>query len=108
MTNRLNVVVFVLIGLLLIGQVAAYLIAPAAWLAFVNRLPLILAQIGFWGPICLIVAAVFVAVTLRMLGFRTLAEIRTESVEENNPAPAIVFTGTFIASLLFLLLVIRP
>jgi len=29
-------------------------------------------------------------------------------VEDNNPAPAIVFVGTLIASILFLMVVIRP
>jgi hypothetical protein len=37
-----------------------------------------------------------------------LEEIRLESVEQNNPTPAIVFVGTLIASLLFLMMVIRP
>ena len=46
--------------------------------------------------------------TLRLLGFTSLEEIRGESVEQNNPTPAIVFVGTLIASLLFLALIIRP
>jgi hypothetical protein len=45
---------------------------------------------------------------LRLLGFRSLVEIRAESVEQNNPTPAIIFVGTLIASILFLMLVIRP
>lgn len=45
---------------------------------------------------------------MRLLGFNTLDEIRQESVEQNNPTPAIIFVGTLIASLLFLTLVIRP
>jgi hypothetical protein len=98
----------VLIAALVIGQVLAYIVAPASWSAFINRLPVIVSQIAFWGPICAIVAAVFVFITLRLLGFRSLVEIRAESVEQNNPTPAIIFVGTLIASILFLMLVIRP
>jgi hypothetical protein len=94
-------------GLLVIGQLVAYLLAPASWSIFVARLPVILSMIAFWGPIVAIVAAVFVVVTMRLLGFTSLAEIREESVGQNNPAPAIVFVGTLIASLIFLGLVIR-
>jgi hypothetical protein len=43
-----------------------------------------------------------------MLGFDSLEEIRQEAVEQNNPTPAILFVGTLIASILFLMLVIRP
>jgi hypothetical protein len=64
-------------------------------------------MIAFWGPIVAIVASAFVVVTMRLLGFESLAEIRQESVEQNNPAPAIVFAGTLLASLVFLGLVIR-
>ncbi len=39
--------------------------------------------------------------------FDSLAEIRSESVEQNNPTPAILFVGTLIASVLFLSLIIR-
>lgn len=93
---------------LVIGQVGAFVMAPTSWAAFAARLPIILAQIGFWGPICAIFSAAFVFLTFRLLGFETLEEIRHESVEQNNPAPAIVFVGTLIASILFLSLVIRP
>ena len=48
-------------------------------------------MIAFWGPIVAIVAAAFVVITMRLLGFELLAEIRQELVEQNNPAPAIVF-----------------
>lgn len=108
MRSRTTLLLFVLIAALVIGQVLVYVVAPASWLAFVNRLPVILSQIAFWGPICAIVAAAFVFMTLRLLGFRSLAEIRAESVEQNNPTPAIIFVGTLIASILFLMLVIRP
>jgi hypothetical protein len=92
---------------LILGQVVAYLVAPASWTIFIARLPIILSMIAFWGPIVAIVAAAFVVVTMRLLGFESLAEIRQESVEQNNPAPAIVFAGTLLASLIFLGLVIR-
>ncbi len=108
MQNRVAVILIVLIAALVIGQALAYVIAPASWLAFVNRVPVILSQVAFWGPICAIVSAAFVFVILRVLGFHSLAEIRAESVEQNNPTPAIIFVGTLIASMLFLLLVIRP
>jgi hypothetical protein len=62
----------------------------------------------FQGPIIALVAGLFVYGTLRLLGFASLDEIRQESVEQNNPTPAIVFVGTLIASILFLMLIIRP
>ena len=96
-----------LAGALVLGQVIAYILAPASWSIFVGRLPVILSMIAFWGPVVAIVAAAFVVITMRLLGFGSLAEIRQESVEQNNPAPAIVFVGTLIASLIFLGLVIR-
>lgn len=108
MRNRFAVGLIGLLILLVGGQVVSYLIAPASWTVFVARLPVILSQIAFWGPICALVAALFVYLTLRLLGFKSLEEIRAESVEQNNPTPAIVFGGTLIASLLFLMLVIRP
>lgn len=97
-----------LAGALALGQIVAYFLAPASWTAFVARLPVVLSMIAFWGPIVAIVAAAFVVITMRLLGFDSLAEIRQESVEQNNPAPAIVFVGTLVASLIFLGLVIRP
>jgi hypothetical protein len=109
MQNRsLTVGLIILVAALVVGQVAAFLLAPAAWADYLSRLPVILAQIAFWGPICAIVSAGFVVITLRLLGFGSLEEIRKESVEQNNPAPAIIFVGTLIASILFLTLVIRP
>ena len=109
MKNRtLLVGLITLIAALVIGQVLSFLIARNSWAIFVARLPVILSQIAFWGPICAIFSAGFVFLTLRLLGFETLEEIRAESVEQNNPTPAIVFVGTLIASILFLSLVIRP
>ena len=97
-----------LLVLLLVGQGISFLIAPDSWRAFTARLPVILSMIAYWGPIIALVAGLFVWSTLRLLGFSSLEEIRLESVEQNNPAPAIVFVGTLIASILFLMLVIRP
>jgi hypothetical protein len=98
----------VLLAALVVGQVVAFAIAPNSWRSFVEKLPVILSMIAFWGPIVALIAAGFVWTTLRLLGFRSLEEIRIESVEQNNPAPAIVFVGTLVASILFLMLVIRP
>lgn len=97
-----------LLAAVVIGQIAAFALAPDSWRSFVARLPIILSMIAFWGPIVALIATGFVWLTLRLLGFKSLADIRAESVEQNNPAPAIVFVGTFIASILFLMLVIRP
>ena len=109
MQNRSMLIgIVVLAATLVVGQVIAFLIARDAWAVYLSRLPVILAQIAFWGPICAIVSAGFVVITLRLLGFESLDEIRKESVEQNNPTPAIVFVGTLIASILFLTLVIRP
>lgn len=102
------VVVIILAAALILGQGAAYLLAPASWQAFFSRLPVILSMIAFWGPIVAIISAIFIWIVLRLMGFASLEEIRAESVEQNNPTPAIIFIGTMIASILFLLLVIRP
>ena len=107
--NRdLLVIGLTLLIALILGQVAAYLAAPVTWGIFAGRLPVVLAMVAFWGPICAVISAVFVYVVLRLLGFESLESIRTESVKQNNPTPAILFVGTLIASLLFLALVIRP
>jgi hypothetical protein len=98
----------ILVGALVVGQAFAFVIERNAWMSYVGRLPVILAQLGFWGPICAIISAGFVMITLRLLGFESLEEIRKESVEQNNPTPAIIFVGTLIASILFLTLVIKP
>ena len=71
-------------------------------------LPKIISMIAFWGPIIALVSFAFVAMTLRMLGFQSFEDLRRESVDENNPAPAIIFVGTLVASILFLMIVIRP
>jgi hypothetical protein len=97
-----------LIILIAVGQGLSFFIAPASWKAFIDRLPVILSMIAFWGPIMALFSGLFVWATLRLLGFNTLEEIRQESIEQNNPTPAIVFVGALIASLLFFLLIIRP
>ena len=104
---------FLMVGLLLlaalvVGQGLSYVLAPASWKAFMVRVPVILSMVAFWGPLIGIFAGAFVWATLRMLGFTSLEEIRQESLEQNNPTPAIIFVGTLIASLLFLMMVIRP
>jgi hypothetical protein len=93
---------------LVVGQGLAFVINATFYQDYLRALPKVLAQIAFWGPIMAIIAGGFILITLRLLGFNSLEEIRTESVEQNNPTPAIVFVGTLIASLLFLSLVIRP
>ncbi len=98
----------VLLVTLIVGQGLSFVSAPDSWKAFVGRLPVIISMIAFWGPILALLAGVFVWAMLRLLGFNTLEEIRQESVEQNNPTPAIVFVGALIASLLFFMLVIRP
>jgi hypothetical protein len=65
-------------------------------------------MIGFWGPIIALIAFGLVSLTLRMLGFKSFEDLRRETVEENNSAPAIIFVGTLIASILFLMIVIKP
>jgi hypothetical protein len=107
--NRLGLMAgLTLVGLIVLGQVVAYLVARESWQIFIARLPVILAMVAFWGPIVAAIAAGFIVVTMRLLGFDSLEEVRQESVDQNNPAPAIVFVGTLIASLIFLGLVIRP
>jgi len=102
------IVVIVLAAALVIGQAISFFVAPNSWNAFFSRLPVIISMIGFWGPIVAIIAGVFVWIVMRLMGFNSLEEIRAESVEQNNPTPAILFVGTMIASILFLLLVIKP
>ncbi len=103
--RRAAIVLLVALGL---GQVLALVLNPTGYAGFVGVLPLILSQIAFWGPIVALIAGGFILATLRLLGFKSLEEIRAESVEQNNPTPAIVFVGTLIASMLFLALIIRP
>ena len=98
----------ILVIILLVGQGISYLAAPDSWRGFVLVLPKIISMIFFWGPIMAIVSYLFVAAALRILGFTSFEDLRRESVEENNPAPAIIFSGMLITSVLFLLVVIRP
>ena len=93
---------------LIIGQVISFITAPDSWRSFVGVLPKILSMIAFWGPIIVLISFAFVSLALRALGFKSFEDLRRESVEENNPAPAIIFSGTLIASILFLMVVIRP
>lgn len=108
MKNRTWLGAIVLVVALAAGQGLALLLNPTGYTKFVETLRVVLSQIAFWGPIIAIIAGAFILITMRLLGFDTLDEIRNESVEQNNPTPAIIFVGTLIASLLFLTLVIRP
>ncbi len=108
MKNKMVMGAVVLVIALVVGQGLAFVLNASGYAKFLETLPVILSQIAFWGPIIAIIAGAFILVTLRLLGFNTLEEIRTESVEQNNPTPAIIFVGTLIASLLFLSLTIRP
>ncbi len=108
MQNKTFVGAVILVVALLLGQALAWLIKPAGYAVYLDALPVILAQIAFWGPIVAIIAGGFILITLRLLGFNSLEEIRDESVAQNNPTPAIVFVGALIASMLFLSVVIRP
>lgn len=108
MKNRALTAAIILVAALVVGQALAFVLNAEGYREFLRTLPVVLSQIAFWGPIVALIASGFIFVTLRLLGFDSLAEIRDESVEQNNPTPAIVFVGTLIASLLFLTLVIRP
>jgi hypothetical protein len=106
--NRTVLGLAALLGALIVGQIVSYVVDKSSWQNFTFVLPKILSMIAFWGPIVAIIAALCVTLAMQLLGFTSLAEIRKESVEDNNPAPAIVFVGTLIASILFLMVVIRP
>ncbi|MBN1439151.1 MAG: hypothetical protein JW929_07065 [Anaerolineales bacterium] len=101
-------VLILLLAAIAVGQVVSYLAARASWEAFAALLPKYLSMVAFWGPLVALVAGVFVWVMLKLLGFHSLADIRRESVEENNPAPAIIFIGTMISAILFMMLILRP
>jgi hypothetical protein len=101
-------VLVLLLAAIAAGQVVSYLAAPTSWSAFVALLPKYLSMVAFWGPLVALVAGLLVWTMLKLLGFNSLAEIREESVEQNNPAPAIIFTGTLIAGILFMMLILRP
>jgi hypothetical protein len=90
-----------------LGQVVSLLAAPASYEAFIALLPKYISMITFWGPIVGVIAGVLVWAVMNLLGFHSLEEIRNESVEQNNPTPAILFVGTLIASILFMLLVLQ-
>lgn len=105
--GRFTIIVMLAI-VLVAGQVISFFIAPATWQSLIGLLARILSMIAFWGPIIAIISSAFVWLVLRLLGFDNLEEIRKESVEDNNPTPAIIFVGTLIASILFLMLVIKP
>ena len=107
-TNTLFKTTLTLAVLFILGQLIAFGVARETWDGFIARLPVIVAMVAFWGPICAIFSAMIVYTVLRLLGFQSLADIRAESVDQNNPTPAILFVGTLIASVLFLLLIIRP
>jgi len=100
--------IIVLLIVLVLGQAASFLLNPSGWHGYVANLGKILGMIAFWGPIIALISALFVWIVMRLLGFETLESIRQESVEQNNPAPAVIFVGTLIASVLFLMLVIKP
>jgi hypothetical protein len=97
----------ILVLVLVIGQGLSFLLNPAGWSGYAGNLMNILGMIAFWGPIIAVIASLFVWIVMRLLGFTSLDSIRQESVEQNNPAPAIIFVGTLIASVLFLMLVIK-
>lgn len=101
-------VLVILIAVLLITQAISYLLAPDAWNAFYLRLPVILSMVAFWGPVVAVFVMLLLWLVMRLLGFNSITEIRHESVEQNNPTPAIIFVGTLIASILFFLVVIKP
>ncbi len=106
--SRISTGLILLVAAVIAGQFLSFVLSPAAWRSFVGVLPRILSMIAFWGPIVVLIAFIFVAISMRLLGFTSIQEIRRESLQDNNPAPAIVFVGTLIASILFLQVVIRP
>jgi hypothetical protein len=100
--------ILTLLGVVIAGQVISFFASPASWQGFVSALLRIISMIAFWGPIIAIISSTFIWIVMQLLGFDSMEIIRQESVEQNNPAPAIVFAGTLIASILFLMLVIKP
>jgi hypothetical protein len=108
MKNKTLQVFVVLVIALVIGQGLALLLNFKGYLTFLVTLRVVLSQLAFWGPIIALIAAAFILAAMRLLGFKSLDEIRAESVEQNNPTPAIIFVGVLVASLQFLALVIRP
>jgi hypothetical protein len=100
--------IVILVLVLVVGQVLSFLLNATGWRSYVANLGNILGMIAFWGPIIALISSLFVWIVMRLLGFESLESIRQESVEQNNPAPAVIFVGTLIASVLFLMLVIKP
>lgn len=98
----------VLAVVLVAGQAISFFANNADWQNYIGNLGRIMGMIAFWGPIIAIISSAFVWIVMRLLGFESLESIRQESVEQNNPAPAVIFVGTLIASVLFLMLVIKP
>jgi heme/copper-type cytochrome/quinol oxidase subunit 2 len=101
-------IIIILVLVLVLGQVISYFANPSAWQQYASSLGTIVSMIAFWGPIVAMISSVLVWLVMRLLGFESLDAIHQESVEQNNPAPAILFVGTLIASVLFLMLVIKP
>lgn len=106
--KKIPTLAWLLLLALVVGQTLSFLASPEAWRAFFGALPRILSMIAFWGPVIAIISGAMVWGVLRLMGFESLEAIRVESVEQNNPSPAIIFVGTLIASILFLMLVIKP
>lgn len=98
----------VLVISVILGQVAALLISPGAYQTYLGRIPAILSMVAFWAPIMALIAGFFIWAILRLMGFTSVEQLRQESVEQNNPVPAIIFAGALIASILLLAIVIRP
>lgn len=98
----------VLVISVILGQVASFLISAGAYQTYLSRIPAILSMIAFWAPIMAVIAGFFIWAILRLMGFTSVDQLRQESVEQNNPVPAIIFTGALIASILLLAIVIRP
>jgi hypothetical protein len=101
-------IIIILALVLVAGQVISFFAAHDAWQKYVNNIGYIVGMIAFWGPIVALISSAFVWIVMNLLGFDNIEEIRKESVEDNNPTPAIIFVGTMIASVLFLMLVIKP
>jgi hypothetical protein len=99
---------FYFLAAILIGQGLSFVSSPEAWRAYWNTLPRILSMIAFWGPIIALIMGTMVYAVLYLFGIKSMEQLREESVEQNNPAPAIIFTGAGIIAILFLTLVIRP
>jgi predicted lysophospholipase L1 biosynthesis ABC-type transport system permease subunit len=108
MKNKTLQLLIILLVALVVGQGLALVVNFEGYQAFLKTLRVVISQLAFWGPIIALIAAGFIFAAMRLLGFKSLDEIRAESVEQNNPTPAIIFVGVLVASLQFLALVIRP